>query len=147
MTKKKDPQVLKRHRVRGLRKNAERKGRRQILAKEKHKIMSRQKDIDNLTKDIESKQKELQGLQAKVQTYSQEATETITALLKKAKLFEKIHKLEEDRRVFQQEAQQKATTIQSEIQDLSKMRNWLVGQDKAEEESPVSSSEKADNDG
>lgn len=107
--------------------------------------MSRQKDIDNLTADIEAKQKELQELQRKVQTYSQEVQETITATLKKAGVFEKVNKLEEERRTFQQEAQQKAQQLQADMNDLAKMRNWLVGQEnaeKAEEPEPAEEPEK-----
>ena len=132
MSKQKPRKVEKRRQARTERKNSKRKERRRTQAREKHRIMSRQKDIDNLTSDIEAKQKDLQGLQVKVQTYSQEIQEIITATLKKVGVFEKVNKLEEERRVFQQEAQHKANTLQTEIQDLSKMRNWLVGQEQAE---------------
>lgn len=134
MPKNKDRQTLKRRQIRGQRKNAKRKERRQIQAREKHRLMSRQKDIDNLSAEIEAKQKELRELQTKVTTYSQEVQEAITATLKKAGVYDKVNKMEEERRSFQQEAQQRANTLQAQINDLAKMRNWLVGQDKADED-------------
>lgn len=132
MTKKKDRAGQKRRQARKARKNRQRKERRQALAKEKHNAMSRQKDIDKLTREITEKQQELNATAQKAQTYSQEVTESVTAILKKAGVWAEINKLEEDRRQVQQEAQQKINKLQGEINDLNKTRAWLMGQDQAD---------------
>jgi len=98
-------------------------------------MSQRQKDIDDIQTKIAKLQTEQQEIAQKYQTYHGEVQEKITGLLKGAGIFEKVNELENGRQQVQQEAQQKGMALQQQVQDLMKMRAYLL--ERQQEDGPA----------
>jgi len=108
-------------------------------------MSQRQKDIDDIQTKIAKLQTEQQEIAQKYQTYHGEVQEKITGLLKGAGIFEKVNELENGRQQVQQEAQQKGMALQQQVQDLMKMRAYLL--ERQQEDGPAEDEDEDEDNG
>jgi len=89
--------------------------------------MARKEDLERVEQDMKAVAIEGQNLQKTYQAYASKVTAKISAILKKAGVFEQVNELEVQRQGTLQKAQEKLNAVQKKLQDLGLVRNYLLG--------------------
>ena len=89
--------------------------------------MARKEDLERVEQDMKAVAADGQNIQKTYQTYAQKVNAKISAILKKAGVFDQVHELEEQRSGTQQKAQAKLNAAQKKLQELGLVRDYLLG--------------------